>query len=324
MDTLQCMRIFVKVATDGGFTSAARRLNIKVPAVSRAITQLETQLCSRLLNRTTRRVALTAAGERYLRRCEEILLSFDDAQAEAQSAMVHPSGRLHVHALSSFGHQLVMPAVLQYQQRFPSLSVDLVMTGAAGDRVDEGYDTSIVIARELPNSGLVSVRLGRVRGVACASPRYVAANGAPDTPHDLINHHCLQLTSPVFPFDRWTAVGKHDEILVNLGAARLTVNAMEALEPAVTRGLGIAILPACVALGGLRSGALVQVLRGYEAQPVHVYALYHSRRFLDAKIRAFIDSLREEVPSMLEAGERELAALAVQDEPNRSDVKCAA
>ena len=324
MDTLQCMRIFVKVATDGGFTSAAKRLNLKVPAVSRAIAQLETQLCSRLLNRTTRRVGLTAAGERYLHRCQEILLCFDDAQAEAQSATVNPSGRLHVHALSSFGHQLVMPAVLQYQQRFPSLSVDLAMTGAAGSMLEEGYDTSIVIARELPNSGLVSVRLGSVRGIVCASPRYVAANGSPDTPQDLITHHCLQLTSPIFPFDRWTAAGEHDEIAVNIGAARLTVNAMEALEPAVTRGLGIAILPACVALGGLRSGALVQVLRGYEAQPVNVYALYHSRRFLDAKIRAFIDLLREEVPAMLEAGERELAALETCDAPGCADVKCAA
>jgi len=318
------MRIFVKVATDGGFTSAAKRLNLKVPAVSRAIAQLETQLCSRLLNRTTRRVALTAAGERYLHRCQEILVCFDDAQAEAQSATINPSGRLHVHALSSFGHQLVMPAVLQYQQRFPSLSVDLAMTGGAGNLLEEGYDTSIVIARELPNSGLVSVRLGSIRGIVCASPRYVAANGSPDTPRDLINHHCLQLTSPIFPFDRWTAVGECGEIAVNIGAARLTVNAMEALEPAVTRGLGIAILPACVALAGLRSGALVQVLRGYEAQPVNVYALYHSRRFLDAKIRAFIDLLREEVPSMLEAGERDLASLETHEEPSRSDVECAA
>src|SRR5689334_15524019 len=129
MDTLQCKRIFVTVAGDGGFTSAAKRLNIKVPAVSRAVAQLESSLNSRLLNRTTRRVAVTEAGERYLHRCREILSNVDDAQAEARSATTYPTGRLRVHALSSFGHQLLIPAVLQYQQRFPELSVDVAMTG---------------------------------------------------------------------------------------------------------------------------------------------------------------------------------------------------
>ena len=324
MDTLECMRIFVKVATDGGFSSAAKRLNLGVPAVSRAVAQLETLLSSRLLNRTTRQVALTEAGERYLRRCEAILSSFDDAQAEARSAMVHPTGRLRVHAVSSFGHQLVMPAVLQYQQKFSSLRVEVTMTGTTTNLLEDGYDASIVVAPDLPSSGWISLRRGRVGGVVCASARYLESYGVPHEPQELQNHHCLQLTTPVFPFDRWMFRGAGERFAVNIGSARLTVNAMEALEPAVARGLGIAILPAGIALRGLRSGAWVRVLPEFEVQPVNVYALYQSRLFLDAKIRAFIDLLREELPSMLEADERELAALAGGDLTAQPQAKCAA
>ncbi|EKS9795900.1 MULTISPECIES: LysR family transcriptional regulator [Burkholderia] len=309
MDTFQCMRIFAKVANDGGFSAAAKRLNVSTPAVSRAVSQLEAHLGSRLLNRSTRHVVLTEAGERYLRRCQVILASLDDAESEARSATAHPTGRLRVHALSSFGHQLVVPAILKYQQRFSELRVEVTMTGAIPDMLDGGYDASIVLAPELPSSAVVSLRLGRIRGVVCASPRYLANHGVPTVPEDLREHQCLQLTTSVFPFDKWVFKGADGTFPVDIGSSRLTVNAMEALELAVAGGLGIAILPAGVALPGLRSGALVSLLRGYEAQRVNVYALYPSRRFLDAKIRTFIDLLREEVPSMLEADARALAAL---------------
>src|SRR5215469_12253430 len=174
MNTLQCMRIFEKVATEGGFASASRRLDLSVAVVSRAIAQLETHLGSRLLNRTTRQVALTEAGERYLRRCQGILSSLEDAEAEARSATSNPTGRLRVHALSSFGHQLVVSSILQYQLRFSSLRVEVTMTGTIPDMLEDGYDASIVVAPELPNSGLVSVRLGSIGGLVCASPRYLA------------------------------------------------------------------------------------------------------------------------------------------------------
>ncbi|PMS33878.1 DNA-binding transcriptional LysR family regulator [Trinickia symbiotica] len=313
MDTLQCMRIFEKVATGRGFALAARGLDLNVAAVSRAIAQLETHLGSRLLNRTTRRVALTEAGERYLRRCQEVLLNIDDAEAEARSATAYPTGLLRVHALSSFGHQLVVPAILEYQLRFSSLRVEVTMAGAIPDMLEQRYDASIVVAPELPSSRLVSLRLGSIGGVVCASPQYLATHGVPKTPEDLRSHQCLQLATPIFPFDQWIFKGEGKRYVVNVNSARMTVNAMEALEPAVTRGLGIAMLPVGVALPGLRSGALIRILREYEVQPVNVYVLYHSRRFLDAKIRTFIDLLREEVPSMLAADERALTTLEARE-----------
>lgn len=195
MDTFQRMRIFVKVANDGGFASAARSLNFSLPAVSRAINQLETHLGSRLLNWTTRYVALTEAGERFLQRCQEILSSLDDAEAEAQSAKAHPTGRLRIHAVSSFGHQLVVPAILKYQHRFPELRVDVTMTGTIPNMLEDGYDASIVLAPELPSSGLISLRLGTIRGVVCASPRYLAIHGVPGAPEELREHQCLLLST---------------------------------------------------------------------------------------------------------------------------------
>jgi DNA-binding transcriptional LysR family regulator len=324
MNTLQCMRIFEKVATDGSFASAARRLDVSTSAVSRGIAQLETYLGSRLLNRTTRQVALTEAGERYLRRCQEILSSLDDAEAEARSASIKPTGRLRVHAHSSFGHQLVVSAIQQYQLRFSSLRVEVTMTGTIPDMLEEGYDASIVVAPELPNSGLVSRTLGSIGGVVCASPQYLADHGVPKLPSDLCKHDCLQLTTPVFPFDKWIFRGTGEQFSVNIGSARLVVNTMETLAPAVIGGLGVAILPAGVALPGLHSGALVRILREYEVQPVNVYALYPSRRFLDAKIRVFIELLRQEVPSMLEADERALATLDGRDIMLRATAACPA
>jgi DNA-binding transcriptional LysR family regulator len=324
MDTVQYMRIFVKVATDGGFALAARRLNLSVAVVSRAIAQLEIHLGSRLLNRTTRQIAMTEAGERYFRRCQEILSSLDDAEAEARSATVHPTGRLRIHALSSFGHQLLVPAILQYQLRFPSLRVEVTMSGTLPDMLEDGYDAAIVLAPELRSSRLVNLRLGSIGGVVCASPRYLATHGVPGAPEDLQKHQCLQLATPVFPFDKWVFRGAGKPFSVNIGSARLTANAMEALEPAATKGLGIAILPGGVALPGLRSGALLRILREYEVQPVNVYALYPSRRFLDAKIRTFIDLLREEVPSMLEADARALTMLDGNGVMSHPDAVCPA
>ena len=309
MDTLQCLRIFAKVAVEGGFAAAARKLNLTTSVTSRAVSSLENHLGSRLLYRTTRHTALTEAGERYLHRCRQILDHIDEAEAEANAARQHPSGCLRVHALSSFGHHLVVPAALRYQEQFPSLRIELTLSGAVPDILADGYDVSIVVAPGLPDSGLISIRLGSTSGVVCASPRYLAAHGEPTKPEDLRHHHCLQLATPVFPFNKWIFEGADTPVAVEIGAPRYAVNVIEALEPAVRSGLGIGILPAAVALPGLRSGTLKRVLRGYDVQPVVVHALYQSRHFVDAKIRTWISFLREELPVTFEADHRALAAL---------------
>ena len=155
MDTLQNMRVFVRVVEAGSFTGAAQHLNTTTAYASRAVSDLEAHLRTRLLNRTTRRIALTEAGERYLQRCEQILAYVDQAEAEAGDAHARPSGKLKVHAMTSFGQHYVVPAVGRYQQQYPDVHVELTLAQRMPDLLDEGYDVSVVLASDLPVSGLV-------------------------------------------------------------------------------------------------------------------------------------------------------------------------
>ena len=196
MDTLQTMRAFVCVAETGSFTAAAQQLGTTTAYVSRAVANLETHLRARLLNRTTRRIALTEAGQRYLLRCEQILAYVEEAEAEAGDAHARPAGRLRVHSMTGIGQHYVIRAIAGYRQQHPEVSFELTMANRVPDLLDEGFDVAIVVATELPDSGLVSQRIGETYSILCASPSYIEARGAPRTPSDLVNHDCLRLVSP--------------------------------------------------------------------------------------------------------------------------------
>ncbi len=307
MDTLQMMRIFVRVAEEGSFTSAAQRLDITTAYASRSVAQLETHLRTRLLNRSTRRIALTDAGQRYLDRCQRILGYIDEAEAEAADAQAKPSGRLHVHATTSFGQAYLVPAVVRYRQRYPSVAVEITLSQHVPDIIDEGYDVSLQLSvAELPDSGLVSQRLGDVHSVLCASPAYLKERGTPRTVRDLEAHSCLQIVTPIFPRDRWHLDGPDGRETFELPLPDFQVNIADALGAALRAGLGIGSLPMSTAVPALASGALVRVLPEYRLQKLTVYTLYASRQYLDAKIRTFVDFLRECVPEMLAADEAAL------------------
>jgi DNA-binding transcriptional LysR family regulator len=307
MDTLQMMRVFVRIAEEGSFTGAAQRLNITTANASRSVAQLEAHLRTRLLNRSTRRIALTEAGQRYLERCERILAYVDEAEAEAADAQVKPSGRLRVHATTSFGQAYLVPAVVRYRERYPEVSVELTLSQYMPDILEEGYDVSLQLSTaELPDSGLVSFRLGDVHSVLCAAPEYLRKRGTPHTVRDLEAHDCLQIVASVFPRDRWHLDGPDGRETVHLPRASFEVNSADALGVALREGVGIGALPMSTALAALRSGALVQVLPEYRLQKLTAYALYASRQYLDAKIRTFMDFLREAVPMALAADEAAL------------------
>ena len=310
MDTLQNMRVFTRVVEAGSFTGAAQHLNTTTAYASRAVSDLEAHLRTRLLNRTTRRIALTEAGERYLQRCEQILAYVDQAEAEAGDAHAKPSGKLKVHAMTSFGQHYVVPAVGRYQQRYPEVQIELTLAQRMPDLLDEGYDVALVLAHDLPDSGLVSQRLGSAFSVACASPAYLERNGVPQTPSDLSRHTCLQMVTPVFPTNEWTFDGPNGQETLALGAATFQVNVAEALAVAVREGMGIGLIPIYSAISGLRSGQLMWVLPEYTSQEMNVYALYPSRQYLDAKIRTWVEFLRDELPATLAADQAELRKFA--------------
>ncbi|WP_321909118.1 MULTISPECIES: LysR family transcriptional regulator [unclassified Paraburkholderia] len=310
MDTLQNMRVFVRVVEAGSFTGAAQYLNTTTAYASRAVSDLEAHLRTRLLNRTTRRIALTEAGERYLQRCEQILAYVDQAEAEAGDAHARPSGKLKVHAMTSFGQHYVVPAVGQYQQRYPDVHVELTLAQRMPDLLDEGYDVALVVATDLPDSGFVSQRLASAFSIAVASPAYLEKRGVPQKPADLAQHTCLQMVTPVFPTAQWHFTGPEGEATVDLGAATFQVNVAEAMAVAVREGMGVGLLPIYSAISGLRSGELQWILPEYKSQEMNVFAVYPSRQYLDAKIRTWVELLRESMPSTLARDQNELRQFA--------------
>ena len=310
MDTLQNMRAFVRVVEAGSFTAAAQHLNSTTAHTSRSVSDLEAHLRTRLLNRTTRRIALTEAGERYLQRCLQILAYVEQAEAEAGDAQARPAGKLRVHAMTGFGQHCIVPAVSRYQTRYPDVSVELTLAQRMPDLLDEGFDVSLTLAASLPDSGLVSQRLGSAFSVACASPAYLRRNSTPASPADLGKHCCIQIVTSAFRADEWSFDGPNGEESIALGPATFQINNAEALAVAVREGMGIGLLPTYSAASGLRSGELLRVLPDYTAQQLNVYALYPSRQYLDAKIRTWVEFLREELPSVLARDQAELAMLS--------------
>ena len=318
MDTLDSMRMFVRVVESGSFTKAALLAAVSTPQMSRAITELESRLHTRLLHRTTRHMSLTEAGERYLQHCEQILAQVDLAEAEAAGARGQPSGEMRGHATTSFGQHHLAPLIARYNRRFPDVLIELALAQRIPDMVEEGFDVSVVVARSLADSVLVSQRIGSLYTILCASPRYLTRLGTPLCLADLNKHTCLQLVLPDVPLGQWHFEGAEETVYRHARPAPLTVNVSEALAEAIREGMGIGPLPIAVALPALRDGSLVRVLPRHRLRANNVYAMYASRRYVDAKIRTFVEFLREQVPLSLAVQDGELAAFgnALVHEPH--------
>lgn len=314
MDKLASMKMFVRVARAGGFAKAATRASLSTAAVSRAIQDLESNLQTRLFNRTTRQISLTDAGQRYLVHCERILNQVDFADAEAKGASAAPAGRLRIHATASFGQHYLTPLLARYTSQFEDVSVDLVLSQRTPDLLEEKFDVAIVVAQSLKDSSLVSQRIGHTRSVLCASPRYLAQRGEPRSLADLEGHTGLQLNLQDMPAAQWLFDDEDAELFRTPKPAALTVNIAEALAQAVQAGMGIGMLPIPTAVQGIRDGSLVVVLPNVNTLPYNVFALYASRQYLDAKIKTLVEFLRETVPQKIAEYEQALdAAMARRD-----------
>ncbi|WP_043237483.1 LysR family transcriptional regulator [Stutzerimonas azotifigens] len=294
MDLIQAIRTFARVADMGSFTAAAESANLSTAHVSRLVSDLERHLQARLLQRTTRRVRLTDAGAHYLERCRPILLELENAAAEARGAHLTPKGRLRVHSIIGFGTQLLAPLAARYRERCPDVQLDLSLSQRQPDLLEEGHDVVITLSRQLPDSELIAQRIGEMFCVVCASPDYLREHGVPDTPEDLVEHRCLHLVDPAFP-EGW--VFREDGVEHTIRpAVAFQVNVAEAIAQAATAGMGICLLPDFAAAGLLEQGRLVRLLPRHRLHEKGVYALYPSRRFLDAKVKTWVEFLRHEVP----------------------------
>ncbi|CAI8921574.1 Transcriptional regulator [Pseudomonas sp. IT-P44] len=303
MDIFQTMRFFVAVAQTGSFTAAALMLDTTTTNVSKAVTSLEARLQTRLINRTTRRLALTEAGVRYLQRCEKILEEVREADEEAGTAHITPVGRLKIHAMSAIGNHYVIDAIAKYRETHPSVMFDLTLTNRLPDLLEEGYDMSIVLARDLPDSGFVAQRLGITYSILCASPAYLKKRGHPDSPGSLGAHDCLRIVNTVMPVENWAFEGPDGVETVNVPVSPFHVNTADAMTVAIKNGMGIGIQPIASAVDGLRAGTLVRVLPDYHFEEFNLFAIYPSRKFVDAKIKTWVEFLKDYIPGLLASDE---------------------
>lgn len=312
MDTLQNMRVFVRVVEAGSFTAAAQSLNSTTGAMSRAVSELEAHLRTRLMNRSTRRLALTTAGERYLKRCQQILADVDTAEEEASCAHERPTGALRMHSFASIGQHYVLPAISRYRTQYPEVRVELTLSQRMPDLFEGSSDVSVVTASSLPNSDLVSLLLGSTFNILCASPAYLRTHGAPQQPRDLAHHECLILQTPAFPANDWLLEGPSGSELMQVSGP-VQVNIAESLVVAIREGMGIGMLPLYAAIDGLRDGSLVRVLPQHTLQRMNIYALYPSRKFIDAKTRTWVEFLRAHMPKVIARDEALLAEVGLVD-----------
>lgn len=304
MDVFQTMRFFVAVAQSGSFTAAAELLDTTTTNVSKAVSSLEARLQTRLINRTTRRLALTEAGARYLQRCEKILEEVREAEEEAGTARVMPVGRLKIHAMGAVGNHYVIKAIAKYRETYPLVMFDLTLTNRVPDLLEEGYDISIVLARDLPDSGFVAQRLGITYSILCASPAYLKKRGIPDSMRSLGEHDCLRIVNTVMPVENWVFEGPEGVETVNVPLSPFHVNTADAMTVAITNGMGIGIQPIASAVDGLRAGTLVRVLPEYHFEEFNLFAIYPSRKFVDAKIKTWVEFLKDYIPGLLASDEQ--------------------
>lgn len=302
MDQLRSLRIFAQVIAEGSFAAAARTLDLAPAVVTRAVSDLEDHLGVRLLNRTTRSLALTEVGESYLERARHVLSELDDADALASTANSAPSGNLRILCPPAFATHQLVAHLPRFRQRFPGIQIDLSATGPV-DAADENFDVSIVSIGQQALQGDFVVRpLASSKFIICAAPAYVAQHGAPQHPQDLLNHEGLlpdvaavrrELTLFAEAQESGTNPLDCQALRLSLRPPVLSSSQLEVLYAAAIAGLGVAGLPSFLAAQALNDGRLQRVLPRWHGGTLQLYAAMPTRKHVPTRTRAFIDFLVE-------------------------------
>jgi DNA-binding transcriptional LysR family regulator len=288
MDRLAAIAAFIRVVENGGFTAAARHLNLSPTMVSNHVQELEDRLGARLLNRTTRRVSLTEIGREYYERSAHILADLDEADRAAGALQATPRGRLRVHCHPALA-RIIAPLVTAYLRDNPEVSVDLRRGDQMIDLLEEEFDLAIRPYAP-PDSSLMVRRLADWRHVLCCSRSYLETHPKPVSPADLSAHNCIRYA--FYPFgDEWRFTNPDGGPLTVRVAGNLVTSDTELRRHAVIAGLGLAIFPPFNIHEELRTGSLVPLLRNYPTPELSIAALYPHRQHLAAKVRVFIDAL---------------------------------
>ena len=285
------MLAFVRAVELGGFSVAAREMGLTPSAISKLVTRLEDRLGVRLLNRTTRRLALTPEGEAYFHRSQRILADIDEAENEVASFRAQPKGLLRINVGTAFGMHQLAPALPEFLARYPEMQVELTLSDRVVDLIEEGADLGIRLGN-LVDSSLIARRICEVERVVCAAPAYLKKNGTPKKPEDLLAHNCLSMAfSPGlrrWPFETRDGI-RHVEVAGNVSAS-----SADALLQLALLGLGVIRLSDVIVGAALRSGKLVPLLEGvHHREPLPLHAVYPQGRHRSPRVAAMVDFLVE-------------------------------
>jgi DNA-binding transcriptional LysR family regulator len=292
-ENLVAVAVFVTVVDSGSFAAAAEKLQLARSVVSRRVSALEAQLDTRLLHRTTRRLALTDAGQRFYDRASQALREMREAEREVRASRTEPGGKLVVSGPMSFGLLHLIPSMPTFRLRHPKIELDLRLDDRRIDLLRDGVDVAIRIA-DLTESSLVARRLAVIRHVVVAAPSYIAAHGAPADPSELTDHQCLIYSLRAAP-RRWKF--KRDQAPwqeVDIRGHFETNNSL-ALRDMLSAGLGIALIPTFLVWKDLAEDRLVQILGDWQTLQLDLSVVYPTRKHVAPAVRALITFMEERI-----------------------------
>lgn len=291
MDTLDGMKTVVAVVETGSFTAAGDRLGISKALVSKYIGEVEDALGVRLFNRSTRRLAITEAGQNYYQRVIPLLEEYGELIDSVAGEQSKPRGLLRVSTPTTFGEFRLAPLLPAFLSRFPDLNVELVISDRSIDMLQEGIDVRIRIGG-LDDSNLVARQINRFPLIMCASPDYLNARGVPTNARELETHDIV--------IDSNFRIGKHWPLIAEDGSSdvahvtsRVAANSPQAVKEVVVNGGGIGLIPSFVAEKELADASLVPIMENYKTMEFSMFAIYPHRRYVAKKVRTFVDFLYE-------------------------------
>lgn len=286
------MEAFVQVVDQGGFTEAAKVLGLSPSAVSKLISRLEDRLGARLLQRTTRRVSLTAEGRVYAEQVREILATIDAVESSIGGAEAEPRGLLRINVAHGFGMTQIVPAIPDFIARHPKVDIKLTFTDHIVDLIAEGDDVGIRL-NDVRDETLIARKLATYTRMICGAPRYFERYGIPQTPADLLQHRAIH-SNDVNALNQWSMRwpdGSEEQIAV---PGHIYSNSGDALFRLCSEGLGLAYLADSLAYREIATGKLITVLNDFvRHNSWPIYAVYPARKHLAARVRAFVDFLAE-------------------------------
>lgn len=287
MDKLTAMRVFSQVAANGSFSATADQMELSRAMVTRSISELEEWLNARLLQRTTRKVTLTDAGEQFLRRCQQILALTDEVVEETANQSRELRGQLRLTCGASFGCAQMASAIADFLALHPKLKIDMNVSDSSINLVDARVDLAIRISNN-PDPMLIARHLANCDSVLVASPAYLERYGTPTSPDSLVHHRCMTHTLAGKYLWQFSRVGETVKVEIN---SHFSANEATVLLHAALAGSGISLQPAYLANEYIAAGKLVLLLPEWSVPDLAINALYPSRRHLPAALRAFLDFL---------------------------------